>query len=643
METLQSEPESRLGDLLIERRLITLSQLQGALLVQQEAGGYLPLGQILIDRGLITRRQLHLILEWTKKRPKLGEVLVKSGAIDADQLQRALQEQGNLRLPLGETLVKLGYLTEETMRQALCLQLNIPYLDLDRLDIDVGLARLVNRSYATRHHLVPLARVADTLTVAMDDPADLEVIDELTRSSGCSVRVVTSSFQSIEEAIARLYDRVLKAASETSDEGFALVSVAEAGPLSEYSPEGRRADGIVRQILNLGIEKQCSDIHLEPLSSRTLHVRFRVDGVLQELDLGPLQQACNDNVLAIISRIKILGKLDISERRRPQDGSFRLRADRPTGEQLDFDFRLSVVPSYYGESVVVRILDRRRAPKSIDELGFPQPVVERLRAVLKRPSGIFLITGPTGSGKSTTLYAALMTVYRPQIRIVTVEDPIEYVYEQFSQSEVNERIGNTFAKYLRALLRHDPEVMMVGEIRDEETAEMAFRAAQTGHLLLSTLHTNDAVSAVLRLVDLKVEPTLISSSLIAVLSQRLVRTICPQCRETYRPSDELMREFFDRPPADIAWYRGRGCEHCEFTGYRGRRLIAELWIPSENDVVLISKSAPLDELRASSARTTYSLAESALLLLKGGHTNLEELIRMVPYASVYRFRELVTQ
>jgi type II secretory ATPase GspE/PulE/Tfp pilus assembly ATPase PilB-like protein len=636
--------ESRLGELLIERRFITPSQLEDALGFQREAGSYLPLGQILMDRGLITRRQLHLILEWTKKRPKLGEVLVKSGAIDTAQLQRALQEQSTLRLPLGETLVKLGYLTEEVMRQALCLQLNVPYLDLDRLNIDAGLARVVNRSYARRHHLVPLARVAETLTVAMDDPSDLEVADDLSRSTGCSIRVVTSTFQAIEEAITRLYDTPPEVGPEPNLEGFTLVPEEE--PVralgSEYSQESRRADGIVRELLNLGIEKQCTDIHLEA-SRKTLHVRFRVDGVLQELDLGPLQEACNDNVLAIISRVKILGKLDIAERRRPQDGSFHLRADRPTGEQLDFDFRISVVPSYYGESVVVRILDRRRAPQSIDELGFPEPVVERLRALLRRPSGIFLITGPTGSGKSTTLYAALMTLYRPEIRVVTVEDPIEYVYEQFSQSEVNERIGNTFASYLRALLRHDPEVMMVGEIRDEQTAEMALRAAQTGHLLLSTLHTNDAVSAVLRLLDLKVEPTLIASSLIGVLSQRLVRTICAECRETYSPADGLMREFFDQPPPDFTWSRGRGCNQCEFSGYHGRRLVAELWIPSQEDVILISKSAPFEELRASSARTTFSLADSALQLLKDGHTNLEELIRIVPYASVYRLRELVTQ
>ena len=635
-----SPPESRLGELLIERRLITAAQLEQALRTQQEAPHYLPLGQILIDRGLITRRQLHLLLAWARKRPKLGEVLLKAGAIDGVQLQRALDEQKSLGLPFGATLVKLGYVTEETMRQALCLQVNVPYLDLDRMNIDPALARLVNRSYAMRHRLVPVARVAQTLTVAMDDPSDVECAEELGRSTGCSIQVVTSSLSSIQEAIARVYD---PAAEPEAVESLMLVQAEDgaAAVSSQYSQESRRADGIVRQLIHVAIDRQSSDIHLEPLSRNRINVRFRIDGVLQGLEQGPLQQACNDNALSIVSRLKILGKLDIAERRRPQDGSFRLRADRPNGERLDFDLRISVVPSYYGESVVVRILDRRRAPQSIDQLGFPAPVSARLVELLKRPSGLFLITGPTGSGKSTTLYAALTTIYRPQIRVVTAEDPIEYVYEQFSQSEVNERIGNTFASYLRAFLRHDPEVMMVGEIRDEETAEMALRAAQTGHLLLSTLHANDAVSAVTRLLDLQVEPTLVSSSLLGVLSQRLVRTICSECREAYEPAAELLREFFDSKPTDIAWARGRGCAACDFTGYRGRRLVAELWTPNESDVILINKSAPFEELRVSSARTTFSMTESAYQLLRDGCTNLEELIRMLPYASVYRFRDLV--
>jgi type IV pilus assembly protein PilB len=634
-----SPSESRLGELLIQRRFITAAQLEQALRAQQDAPKYLPLGQILIDAGFITRRQLHLVLAWARKRPKLGEVLIKSGAIDAGQLERALIEQKTLELPLGETLVKLGYLTEETMRQALCLQMNVPYIDLDRMNIDATLARLVNHSYAMRHRLVPVARVAETLTVAMDDPSDSECAEELARSTGYSIQVVTASLASIEDAIGRVYDPV--SAPERIERVEVVAEQLDPAITSEYSQELRRADAIVRQLMLTAIERQSSDIHLEPIAQNRLHVRFRIDGVLQSLDLGPLQQACNDRALAIISRIKILAKLDITERRRPQDGSFRLRVDRATGERCDFDFRTSVVPSYYGESVVIRLLDRQRAPESILRLGFPEPLVARLAEILKRPSGIFLTTGPTGSGKSTSLYAALKTLYRPQIRVVTAEDPIEYVYEQFSQSEVNERIGNTFASYLRAFLRHDPEVMMVGEIRDEETAEMAMRAAQTGHLLLSTMHTNDAVSSVTRLLDLQVEPTLISSSLIGVLSQRLVRTICRDCRESYVPSPELLREFFDTPPPGLSWSRGRGCSACDFVGYRGRRVVGELWTPNETDVILINRSAPFEELRASAARTTFSMTESAFYLLKDGHTNLEELIRMLPYAAVYRFREVV--
>ena len=251
---------------------------------------------------------------------------------------------------------------------------------------------------------------------------------------------------------------------------------------------------------------------------------------------------------------------------------------------------------------------------------------------------VSFVSGPTGSG-STTLYASLMTLYRPQIRILTAEDPIEYVYEQFSQSEVNEQIGNTFASYLRAFLRHDPEVIMVGEIRDEETAEMAFRAAQTGHLLLSTLHTNTAVAAVTRLLDLKIDPNMLASSLIGVLGQRLVREVCRSCKAESQPSDELMREFFDTRPAGMTFYQGRGCHECNFTGFHGRMTVSELWTPNEEDLILINKGAPFEELRTSSRRTTLSMADDALERLVAGRTTLEELIRMLPYSGIYEFRQ----
>ena len=451
--------------------------------------------------------------------------------------------------------------------------------------------------------------------------------------------MVTSSHKAIQTAIARLYEPTTE--TEAVD-GLEVVDHTDFDPAidKEYSQQSRRADELVRQLLNLAVGRGATDVHMEPLSRSRMHVRFRIDGILRELEPGALQQACDSNVLAIVSRVKILGKLDIAEKRRPQDGSFRLRSESPTGERLDFDLRISVMPSYYGESVVVRVLDRRRAPKSIDSLGFSPGFVEQFQRLLSRPSGIILITGPTGSGKSTTLYAALMTLFRPQIRIVTAEDPIEYVYEQFSQSEVDERIGNTFASYLRAFLRHDPEVIMVGEVRDQETAEMAFRAAMTGHLLLSTLHTSDAVSAVSRLLDMHVEPTLVGASLAGVMAQRLVRTVCKNCLEEYLPAPEILHEFFGRPPAGLKYYKGRGCTECDFTGYRGRRLVAELWTPSDQDVMLINKGAPRDQLVESAAKNTFSMAESAYRLLESGATNLEELMRMLPYGTIYAMRDL---
>jgi type II secretory ATPase GspE/PulE/Tfp pilus assembly ATPase PilB-like protein len=629
--------ETRLGEVLVREGLIKEAQLRDVLKQQAAGTTYVPLGHLLVRQKLLTQRQLNLVLEHADKRPKLGEVLARSGAITADQLQHALNQQKKLKLPIGQLLVRLSYITDETMRQALSVQLNVPYLDLDRLTIDPALSRIINRSYARRRSLVPVASIAQSLTVCMDDPTDHAATEELSRLTGCVVTVVTASHEAIGRAFERLYSEKV----ETTTENLDLVTEDEKDPgKSRYVDDYRQsknADALVRQLLSMAIERRSSDIHLETLSNR-LQIRFRIDGVLEEMKTGDLQTACNQGSREIVSRLKILGKLDIAERRRPQDGSFRVRVDR-RGEQANVDLRISVVPGYYGESVVLRILDRKRVPGSIDQLGFSKPAVEKLRQLLRRPSGILLATGPTGSGKSTTLYSSLMTLYRPQLRILTAEDPVEYIYEQFSQSEVNEQIGNTFASYLRAFLRHDPEIIMVGEIRDEETAEMAFRAAQTGHLLLSTLHTNTAVAAVARLLDLKVDPNMLASSLIGVLGQRLVREVCASCRVEYQPSDELMREFFEAPPEAFTFYKGGGCNDCNFTGFHGRTTVAELWVPNEEDLILITKGAPFEELRASSRRTTLSMADDALDRLVEGRTNLDELIRMLPYSSIYEFRQ----
>ncbi len=629
------EPE--LGTLMVRAGLVTPSQLEEALAVQRRLGAPRPIGQILVEQQVITQRQLNLILEQHHKRPRLGEVLVASRAISGEQLALALDHQKRTRLPLGETLVSLNYVTEEVMRQALCTQLNIPFVDLDQFTIDRKVTGLVNKSYAKTHGVVPVSQLGTTLTVAMDDPTDVSAVEELQWSSGFTVMVLTSTRAKIQKAFARAYED--EPATDLGTGGrLELIAEEEPAGKSKYveGQQSRRADELVRRLVNVGIDNGASDIHLETLAGE-LHVRLRVDGVLQRLNLGTLAEALTKNLKGIISRIKILAKLDIAEKRRPQDGSFQVRVDRD-GQSIALDFRVSVIPGYYGESVVLRILDRRRAPTSVQQLGFSKPITDRLGQLLQRTTGIILITGPTGSGKSTTLYGCLMTVYRPEIRILTAEDPIEYVYEAFSQSEVNTRIGNTFASYLRAFLRHDPEVIMVGEIRDEETAEMAFRAAQTGHLLFSTLHTNTAVTSLTRLLDLRADPNLIASSLLGVLSQRLVRKICTVCREEYLPSETILREFYGVPPAGVRWYRGRGCPTCNFTGYKGRMAVAELWVPSENDVILISKGAPFDEIRESAKSSTLSMADDVREKLIEGSTNLEELIRTLPYSAIYDFR-----
>src|SRR5207247_5366775 len=470
-------------------------------------------------------------------------------------------------------------------------QLKIPFSDLEKVTIDRRLARVINRSYARRHSVLPIAQVGRTLTVAMDDPTAVAVIDELMQLTSFGITVVTSSSRAIQRAFRRLYEDEAQSTIENTGAHQAAPEdpPVDTGPL--LSVEGsvddratRRADDLVRQILFRALESNCSDIHLEMLPTG-LHVRYRIDGVLRQPHFGKLQDNLDQNMREITSRIRILCKLDIAERRRPQDGSFQVSVNR-AGSKVTIDLRVSVIPSYSGDSVVIRILDQTRAPRSIAGLDLSPIVASRLEELLRRPTGIFLVTGPTGSGKSTTLYACLMKLHRPEVRILTAEDPVEYVYDELSQSEVNGDIGNTFAAYLRAFLRHDPEIIMIGEIRDQETAEMAFRAAQTGHLLLSTLHTNSAIAALPRLLDLKIESSLIGSSLIGVLSQRLARRICPSCRQEWVPSPEMLNEFWETVPAHVKLFRGVGCTDCGFSGYKGRMMVADLWVPDEQDAGL---------------------------------------------------------
>ncbi len=637
-ENIKTTHDRKIGEILIEEGLINETQLQDAYQTQSTSRTYKPIGQILVDQELITPKQLNYLLDRNWKRARLGDILVRSGVITKDLINIALSKQKESGLRLGEELVKQNFISEKVMRQVLCAQLNTPYVNLEDMKIDPSLVKLINPNYALHNHVVPVAKIGDTMTLAMDDPTCSWLIDELEAMTGLTVNVVTSTRSAIKDTFSRLYEQ-----KELADTGAELEMIEEeTDKITETKPfhetqTSKTANSLVSQIINQSINSGASDIHIES-RDRQLNIRYRIDGVLKEPFLGTLQYEINRNQKEIISRIKIIGKLDIAERRRPQDGSFRARIMKD-GKPVKIDFRISIIPGYYGENIVIRILDSRNAPKSLDQLGFSKKITDQLQQLLKRNEGLILITGPTGSGKTTTLYGALMSLYRPGIKILTAENPIEYVYENISQCQVDEKIGNTFANYIRAFLRQDPEVILVGEIRDSETAQMAFRAAQTGHMVLSSLHTKDTYSSIMRLFGLKIDPNLIASCLIGVLSQRLVRQICPHCKEEYKPPDELLKEFFRSGIPKIKWYRGRKCSSCNYTGYLGRIGVSQLWSPSDNDILLINKGL-LEELRKSSEQSTIFMVEDAMTLLNEGKTNVEELIRTLPYSCIFQFHKL---
>ena len=633
------EPEAnmRLGELLMAEGLVTPAQLEEALRVQRAPDGYAPLGHILIAQKIITRDQLLSVLERHRRSSKLGDILLKTGGITREQLETALGEQRRTSQPLGEVLIKLGYTSEERLRMALCRQLHIQFFNLDAMIFDPALRNLVNEKFAMKHRAVPVARVGNLLVLAMDDPTQTWILDDLQRSTGLKIEIITSTSDQVSRAMERLY----RVDVTPSLAGGATVDViGQDDDANRYGASAGRksdtADEIVRKLLRVAIDRGASDIHLETITNR-LQVRFRIDGMLQHFNLGTLGDDLAQQRSEVLSRIKILATMDIAERRRPQDGSFRARVETE-GRVVPMDFRVSVIPGYYGENAVVRILDPRGAPESIATLKLAPPVTERLQQLIQSSAGTILVTGPTGSGKSTSLFAIMKSVYRPEIKIVTAEDPIEYVCQHFCQHEVDERVGNTFAQYLRSFMRHDPEVIMIGEIRDSETAELAFRAAQTGHLVLSTLHTNDALGAVMRLKDLGVDNTVCTSSLLAVVAQRLVREICWNCKQEYTPAPGVLERIFEVVPTELRWYRGAGCPTCHHTGYKRRVAITELWTPGLDDVLLINQDAPVDAIAASARKNTYSMATDALAKLREGRTTLEELLRVMPPSALRELR-----
>jgi type II secretory ATPase GspE/PulE/Tfp pilus assembly ATPase PilB-like protein len=563
--------------------------------------------------------------------------LIEAGLLREDQLDSALSHQqaqaaGSISQNtssgmapkrtkrLGEVVAELGLVDEGNLLPLLGEQLGVEGVRLREGLIDPNAVRLVPRDYAERLHAIPLMRVRDELSVAMSDPHDLAAIDALSRVSGCRIRPIFTLASGIERLLPRVYEEDFTVDSVTADldveqlelETEAIdLDLSGAKELSEGSPVINLVNYAIVQAVNQG----ASDIHIEP-GQKFTSVRFRIDGSLREV-----MKPRKDLHAAIVSRIKVMAKLDIAEHRQPQDGRMHVRINR-----RDVDLRISTLPTVLGEKVVLRILDRKSITFDLNALGMPLDSLSTAHRMLGRPHGLVLVTGPTGSGKTTTLYSAIELIKGVERNVITVEDPVEYQLDLINQVQVQADSGVTFAKALRSILRQDPDVIMVGEIRDRETAEMAIQAALTGHLVLSTLHTNDSCSAITRLVDMGVERFKISAALVGVVAQRLVRNLCEDCRETYYPSSKMLGELQHVGDSRQQFARSRGCSQCFESGYRGRSGVYELLECSPEFRGLINSGATLDQLR--SAHTGPSILSEGMRLAANGTTSLEEIARI---------------
>ena len=552
----------------------------------------------------------------SKPRRLLGDFLVETGIVTQKQLQEALAEQRRSNERLGKVLVRLGFAAEREITSALEEQLGIAQVSAG-LVTDQQLLSLVPEQLARRYKVIPLAKEGSRLKVAMADPTNLVAVDDLRLVTGLEIIPLLAGEREVEGALQRYYGL------PELEKAFQEFQVVENEALQLEEPSEVAADEapvvrLVNSIIVQAIEEQASDIHIEP-GPENVRVRYRVDGLLREAMILPRRSRAS-----LAARLKILAQLNIAEKRLPQDGRIQIRY-----REREIDLRISVMPTVYGEKVVIRLLDRSRQLTSLKELGFNAENLTGLHKALQSSHGLVLVTGPTGSGKTTTLYAVLRELNKPDKNILTVEDPVEYMLEGITQCQVNPKTGFTFAAALRTMLRQDPDIIMVGEIRDAETAGTAVRAATTGHMVLSTLHTNDAVSAVSRLLDMEVEPYLLASSLLAVVAQRLVRLICRHCKETYGPGpDSFERALLEAAPDEpLVLYRGRGCGYCGRTGYRDRTSIQEVLIVTRELRELIAGRAPLEHLRRLAlAQGMTSLRADAVQKVRQGVTTVAELI-----------------
>jgi type IV pilus assembly protein PilB len=558
--------------------------------------------------------------------PRVAELLVRGGIVSRDQLNKAQEKGRDTGSSVMKELVQLGFTTEETLTEFLAKQFGIEKIELIPGETEESVFSLVPPQLTQKHQLVPTKLTGSTLTVAMADPTDLVAINEIKFITGYGVRVVLASPTAIKKTLEHRfggisYDDVLK---KFGDGDMEVILEQDDVNLQELQQATMEAPVVtlVNAILADAAKRRASDIHIEPYE-RLFRVRFRIDGVLQEIMSPPLRLKN-----PLVSRLKVMAGLDIAERRLTQDGRIKLKM----GVGGELDVRVSILPTLFGEKVVMRLLDKSNLQLDMAKLGFDPATLEDFHEAIHKPFGMILITGPTGSGKSTTLYSALSELNKPDVNISTAEDPVEYNLVGINQVQVREQIGLNFAACLRSFLRQDPDIIMVGEIRDLETAQIAVKAALTGHLVLSTLHTNDAPSTVDRLINMGVEPFLLTSSINLIAAQRLVRRICPKCKEPVEVTPEaLINLGIDASEAagGFSTFRGRGCNNCNGSGYRGRLAIYEILVMQEGLKELILKAASAAELKREAVKLGMStLRMSALQKVREGLTTIEETIRV---------------
>jgi type IV pilus assembly protein PilB len=564
---------------------------------------------------------------------KLGELLLKAQLINQQQLTKALEEQKVSGGKLGEILQRLGYVTEDDIIECLSHQFGVPSINLRHFEIDPNVAKIIPVDLARKYNVIPVNKTGATLTLAMTDPTNIFAMDEITFMTGYRVEPVVASEEAIRERIDRNFGssrelelkKVMEDLTTVDEAALELMEEDEEVDIGKLTEESQEAPVVrlVNIMLTDAIKRGASDIHVEPYE-KNYRVRYRIDGLLREV-MNPPQRLRD----AITSRIKVLAKLDIAEKRLPQDGRIRLKA-RIEGRMRELDFRVSVLPTMHGEKVVMRLLDKEQLRLDMTKLGFEKSSLKKFEDNILKPYGMVLVTGPTGSGKTNTLYSALQRVNVPETNIITAEDPVEFQMAGVNQVQMKDAIGLNFAAALRSFLRQDPNIILVGEIRDFETAEIAIKAALTGHLVLSTLHTNDAPSTISRLMNMGIEPFLVATSVNVIAAQRLVRKVCQNCKEEVEtPIQALLSMGFAESEAhSLKLVKGRGCEKCGNTGYKGRIGLFEVMDMSDDMRELVLSGATALELRRKAVEEgMVTLRQSGLQKIREGMTTIDEVVR----------------